>query len=62
VKAVTRFQKMNGLQVDGVVGAQTAGLMMDQTGVTPGALSSEQARWLRQRAKENRVGPPLRSR
>lgn len=44
---VETFQKNHGLQVDGVVGAQTVAAMRGNTGVAPGALSKNDRRFLR---------------
>lgn len=44
---VERFQRNHGLQVDGVVGAQTVAAMRGNTSVAPGALTKNDRRYLR---------------
>lgn len=46
-RRVERFQKNHGLQVDGVVGAQTVAALRGNTSAAPGALSKNDRRYLR---------------
>jgi len=50
IKRVEKFQKAHGLQVDGVVGAQTVAAMRGQK-AAPGALSKNDRRYLRRYAR-----------
>lgn len=44
--AIMRYQRKHGLQVDGVVGAQTIASMRGKKGIKPGAASAADRRWL----------------
>lgn len=46
-RRVERFQRNHGLQVDGIVGAQTVAAMRGNTSVEPGALTRHDRRYLR---------------
>lgn len=49
--AIMRYQRKHGLQVDGVVGAQTIASLRGKKGVKPGAASAQDRRFLKAAAK-----------
>ena len=59
--AVRQFQQMNNLQVDGIVGAQTAAAMQDKMGKPVGEMTKKDMNFLLDRAKRP-AGRPLNMR
>jgi len=60
VAKIKEFQRQNGLQVDGIVGSQTAAAMMDSSAPI-GALTADQSKFLSGRG-EGKAGRPLNKR
>jgi peptidoglycan hydrolase-like protein with peptidoglycan-binding domain len=55
--ALVKWQKKQGLQADGVVGAQTVSRMSDGPDVGPGALTAENKAFLKKRKSANYAAP-----